>query len=70
MCGNPNLCHFAYYPISRGDYSIEEASKLFGEETSIFLRGLKKSNEFGDKKAAVESENYIKFTFRWQKTYE
>ncbi|HPD42747.1 MAG TPA: HD domain-containing protein [Dysgonamonadaceae bacterium] len=57
----PEVCAILlYYPISRGDYSIEEASKLFGEETSIILRGIEKINEFGDKKAAVESENYIK----------
>jgi guanosine-3',5'-bis(diphosphate) 3'-pyrophosphohydrolase len=42
------------------DQSTEEIEQLFGSEVESILRGLRKVNQFSDKKNAVESENYIK----------
>lgn len=43
-----------------GNDSLDETERLFGREVEIILRGLKKVNQFSDKRSAVESENYIK----------
>ncbi|WP_298649755.1 HD domain-containing protein [uncultured Proteiniphilum sp.] len=43
-----------------GDYSPDEIRRLFGNEVENILTGLKRVNQFSDKRTAVESENYIK----------
>lgn len=43
------------------DYTVSDARRDFGEEVAVILRGLKKIDEFNDKKFVIESENYMKF---------
>lgn len=49
-----------FYAFSKNHCTLEQAKNMFGEETSVILQGIIKVNEFSDKKAAVESENYMK----------
>lgn len=46
--------------LSDENHSPKKIEQLFGAEVESILRGLKKVNKLGDKRASVESENYIK----------
>lgn len=57
----PEICGILLFnSVGNNHYSIQEARKDFGDETTELLNGLIKINEFSDKKSAVESENYVK----------
>ncbi|SFK46153.1 RelA/SpoT family protein [Proteiniphilum acetatigenes] len=57
----PAVCAvLLFHSVVAGDHSPDEIERLFGSEVESILRGLKKVNQFSDKRTAVESENYIK----------
>ncbi|MDD2246042.1 MAG: TGS domain-containing protein [Proteiniphilum sp.] len=49
-----------FHPFLKKHISPSETELYFGADVEAILRGLKKVNQFSDKKSAVESENYIK----------
>lgn len=57
----PEICAILLFnTVSAGFYKLSDAKYDFGCETFDILSGLIKINEFSDKKAVVESENYVK----------
>lgn len=57
----PAVCAvLLFHAIIFDDCSLDEVERLFGSEVESIIRGLKKVNQFSDKRTAVESENYIK----------
>lgn len=57
----PAVCAvLLFHPVMEGNCSPDEIQQLFGSDVENILRGLKKVNQFSDKRSAVESENYIK----------
>lgn len=57
----PAVCAvLLFHPVIAENHSSDEVEQLFGREVDSIVRGLKKVNQFSDKRTAVESENYIK----------
>lgn len=58
---HPAVCAVLFFhPVVAGDLSLDKVEQQFGSDVGNILRGLRKVNQFSDKKNAVESENYIK----------
>ncbi len=57
----PAVCAvLLFHTVVEGGHSPDNIDHLIDIEVDSILKGLKKVNQFSDKKSAVESENYIK----------
>ncbi len=54
------MCVLLFHTVVEGGHSPDNIDHLIDIEVDSILKGLKKVNQFSDKKSAVESENYIK----------
>lgn len=60
MKQSPVCAVLLFHSVSNSEQSLLEIEELYGREVVSILRGLKKVDQFSDKRSAVESENYIK----------